>query len=184
MTYRVIALVGLSGVGKSTLLSSLLPLVRFQHLQASALIKAERELLNLRKLSLDTLRNEDIGVNQQLLIAGFTRAIDLQTGIVVLDGHSVIDSSAGLVPIGATVFRALGVSRMVFLADDPAHISERRQADANRKRPDRTPSELRQQQEQALLDAFRISLELKVPLGIITPNHASDMHELLLTPSA
>jgi adenylate kinase len=53
-TRRVVALVGLSGVGKSTALARARASVAFEHLQASTLIKAERE--RLRQAAIDSRR--------------------------------------------------------------------------------------------------------------------------------
>ena len=43
MTQPVVALLGLSGVGKSTILRKLAAHIAFQHLQASAIIKAAQK---------------------------------------------------------------------------------------------------------------------------------------------
>jgi adenylate kinase len=67
MTQSIIALVGISGVGKSTLLCELSKDLSFQHLQASALIKSEREAATLFETSTDDLCNANIADNQALL---------------------------------------------------------------------------------------------------------------------
>jgi adenylate kinase len=73
MKQHVVALFGISGVGKSTLLREISDLVAFQHLEASALIRKGREAAGARDISTDTLRQLNIGENQQLLISEFRR---------------------------------------------------------------------------------------------------------------
>lgn len=74
MTRRVAALTGISGVGKSTLLTALSQRVDFVHLQAGALIKKARESELGQSIEHDQLRNIDLDQNQQLLINGFLAA--------------------------------------------------------------------------------------------------------------
>ena len=57
-------MIGLSGVGKSTLLRKLMGRVDFQHVQASALIKEGRQLAGDNVLSVDRLRDADLDANQ------------------------------------------------------------------------------------------------------------------------
>jgi len=169
MKQRVVALLGLSGVGKSTLLHQLADDIAFQHLQASALIKEAREAVQARDVSTDTLRHGNIDENQQLLIRGFADAVAPGSELVVLDGHSVIDTDKGLVAIESSVFGTLGVAGIVYLADVPTQIVKRRLADSGRQRPARSANEIREHQNVALLNAFKIALELGVPMTVLTP---------------
>lgn len=166
----IVAIVGLSGVGKSTLLKGIVEQVPFQHLQASALIKQAREELSKASISTDQLRQANIDDNQALLIQGFAHAIDQTARVVVLDGHTIIDTPTGLVRIEPDVFRQIDVQQFVFLAAPPATIHSRRSSDASRKRPVRTEEELREHQHQALLSAFESAQALDVPLTVVTPD--------------
>lgn len=101
---RVVALVGLSGVGKSTLLEDARRRLVFEHLQASDLIKAERQERQGKPAAHDLLREGNIDDNQDLLISGFMRRAP-EEGLIVLDGHTIIDTPDGLVEISPSVFR-------------------------------------------------------------------------------
>lgn len=95
----VVALVGLSGVGKSTLLGEIARSVPFCHFQASNLIKAERARSTSRETSSEELRLGPVLDNQALLISSFTRATRDVVGLVVFDGHIIIDGLFGLTEI-------------------------------------------------------------------------------------
>lgn len=163
---RVVAVVGLSGVGKSTLLASARMNIAFEHLQASLLIKSERERRRQTSIGHDASRDVNITDNQALLVEGFRRVAP-KTGLVVLDGHTVIDTPDGLVEIDPKVFRTLGASHFIVLTEEPAEIYRRRFADTSRKRPMRSVDELRQQQEHSILAAHRAALALRVSLAVL-----------------
>lgn len=175
---RVVAFVGLSGVGKSTLLAHARASVAFKHLQASALIKAERDRRQQAAIDHDALREANIDDNQALLIEGFRHAVP-EAELVVLDGHTVIDTPDGLVEIEPKVFRMLGVSRFVVLTEGPEESYRRRLADPERKRPARSVDELRQQQERSVLVAHRAALALRVPLVVLVCGGVQDIVEVL-----
>jgi adenylate kinase len=181
VTQHVVALLGISGVGKSTLLRELSNHVAFQHLQASSLIRdGRRAAAEARELSLDALRHANINENQQFLIAGYARSVDPRAGLVILDGHSVIDTPSGLVSIDPPVFAALGITWIIFLADTPSAIMRRRQGDVSRNRPARSSDDLDAHQDMALLNALKICLDLRVPLNVMTPAQSGYLRRLLL----
>ncbi len=99
--------------------------------------------------------------------------------MVILDGHTVIDTPDGLVEIEPNVFRMLEVSRFVILTDGPEEIYRRRLADPERKRPVRSVDELRQQQERSVIVAYRAALELGVPVVILVNAGVQDVVEVL-----
>lgn len=179
---RVIALVGLSGVGKSTLLASVAKVVPFTHFQASALIKDELQHRRQVAPPQDALREAPIDTNQALLIASFRRNAPM-SGLLVLDGHTIIDTPTSIIEVGPEVFRAIEVCRFVVLVAPPEIIVARRNMDHQRKRPERTIEEIHQQQEQSLASARSAAHALGVPISII---EADESHELaaLLTGDA
>lgn len=169
---RVIALTGISGVGKSTTLTQASKLITFIHLQASELIKAERERQREVNLDHDSLRETNISSNQFLLIQGFGRVVP-ESGLIILDGHVLIDTPNGLIEIKSEVFRILGVDKFIVLTDNPEEIYQHRLRDGTRRRPNRSIEELRVQQEQSIIVAHRIALELHIPL-LILPSVTDD----------
>jgi adenylate kinase len=55
----------------------------------------------------------------------------------VFEGHSLIDGRDGLLEIPSTVFAALSLDAIAFLAADAAAIFERRRLDTGREHPTR-----------------------------------------------
>ncbi|MCL6707283.1 AAA family ATPase [Pseudomonas sp. R2.Fl] len=174
MSRKVVALVGLSGVGKSTLLEDAQRGLVFEHLQASDLIKAERSERQAKPVAHDLLHEGNIDDNQALLISGFMRYAP-EDGLVVLDGHTVIDTPDGLVEISPLVFSAIDVSRFVVLVDDVEKIALRRLSDTRRTRPTRSHEELAEHQERSVLAAYRAALSLSVPLFVVPLNEHLDI---------
>ncbi|WP_133675856.1 ATP-binding protein [Aquamicrobium defluvii] len=175
---RVVALVGLSGVGKSTLLEDARRRLVFEHLRASDLIKEERKQRQGKPAAHDLLREGNIDDNQALLVSGFKRHAP-EKGLIVLDGHTIIDTPNGLVEILPSVFSAIDVSRFVVLVDDVEKIAIRRASDNRRSRPSRSPEELAEHQEQSVLAAYRAALALRVPLFIVPLNETPNISVFL-----
>ena len=171
---KVIVLAGLSGIGKSTLLDNARRTLVFEHLKASDLIKAERQERQGMPVAHDLLREGNIDENQALLISGFTRRAP-EEGLIVLDGHTIIDTPDGLVEISPSVFSAINVSRFVVLVDDVEKIVSRRLSDTRRTRPVRSLEELAKHQERSLLAAYRAALSLIVPLFVVPLNEHPDI---------
>jgi len=172
VTRQVIALTGLSGVGKSTLTKTLAASVPFECLQASALIKEGRLAVGDAGITQDELRLVDIDENQNLLIRGFRLKARASKGLIVLDGHTVIERDDGLTRIDARVFGAIGIDSMIFLADDPGDIVERRRNDTVRKRRLLSIDTMRLIQENAQDHAAAICRTLGKPLHVFRPNQS------------
>lgn len=162
MTRRV-ALLGLSGVGKSTLIGRVAVHTPLLHLQASSLIKAEQQNRAQAPDTSEALRTGPVLDNQALMIAAFERLTRTTTLPVVFDGHSLIDGRDGLLEIPSTVFAALSLDAIAFLAADPAAIFERRRLDAGRERPARDLATLAQHQSLAEAAARRIADDIGRP---------------------
>ncbi len=167
--YRI-ALVGISGVGKSTFLRRLAREVSFTHLEASRLLKEEVQLLNATRLTSEDLRLGAVLDNQNLLNCAFDRHVEKLDGLVVLDGHTVIDTGAGLQEVPASVFDKMCLDEFFFLQDDPCEIFSRRKADTTRDRPDRSIDEVAEHQERAILVTAQIARDLRIPCTIVSHN--------------
>ncbi|OWY15564.1 hypothetical protein B6V72_03005 [Thioclava sp. F34-6] len=167
-----IALVGISGVGKTTLLKGAANVRPFLHLEASKLIKEEIALSKQKFEIADNLRSAEVVGNQSALLKAFHRRTDREAGLVVLDGHTVLDTGSQLQRIPPSIFAEMNLHSLLFLQDDPEAIRHRRSADIARVRPKRSTDEIRHLQEVAILTAADIALKLAIPLHVVTHEDA------------
>ncbi len=177
---RRVALLGLSGVGKSTLLRALAERVAFMHLQASDLIKAEQAYRHAQPQSSEALRTGAVLANQALLIAGFHRAAAGATAPVVFDGHSIIDGRDGVIEIPGEVFAALDLAAISFLQADPATIAARRSHDTVRQRPLHDEVTLAEHQERAIIVARRAADAIGCPFQILMSDDIGIIERLIV----
>ncbi|SEK03319.1 adenylate kinase [Sphingobium sp. AP50] len=176
---RRIAVLGLSGVGKSTLIDKVRETVPLLHLQASGLIKAEQAYRAQDPQSSEALRTGAVIDNQALMIAAFEREAAGTELPIIFDGHSIIDGRDDLIEIPSWVFKALRLDTICFLAADPEVIAERRRADRERERPYRDVTALRDHQEKADAAARRIATELQHPFIFIADGKIDCLLEIL-----
>jgi len=145
---RIISVFGISGVGKSTLISEARKDVpESLHLQASALIKGGLRDSATSSESLRCRPSGEIRTNQDILVDSFWRSVrsEPQT-LVIFDGHLVIDTGKELVEIPQEVIASLRPSLMVHVEDDVSKIAARRAQDRRRVRPVRCEETLEQHQ--------------------------------------
>lgn len=176
---RRVALLGLSGVGKSTLIGRIAAHTPLIHLQASSLIKAEQQHRAQAPDSSEALRVGPVLDNQTLMIAAFERLTSGTCLPVVFDGHSIIDVGDGLLEIPSTVFAALDLDAIAFLAADPTAIFERRSLDAGRERPTRDVATLAQHQRIAENSARRIAVDIGRPFHSLDDDPTGNFVALL-----
>jgi adenylate kinase len=169
MKKKIVALTGLSGVGKSTLITAIAARLPLQHLQASALIKKGRETSG-DAIGHDRLRYSDLDENQLLLVRGLNAAIDQTAQLVVLDSHTLIEREADEFLVEPRVFASVGICGMIFLREEPLEILRRRQSDRSRIRPIKDEAFLAASQANALAQAEFICRTASVPLFVETPS--------------
>lgn len=176
MSQTLVAVTGVSGVGKTTVLNKLAATLDFQLLRASALISeagGRTEHAGLRS---------NAASNQELLLWGFERARNPSAAAIVLDAHTVLDTSEGIVPIDPAIFASLNIDRLVMLCDDPQAICERREGDASRGRPQRSPAEIAEYQEACWVHCCRIAQILDVPFLLLPMSRtAAELKRLLVS---
>lgn len=178
MSPVTVIFVGLSGVGKSTLIENLKRSLDFQHLSAGSIIRSERTLVET-EASRDTLRLRDIDENQRLLIDGFHRARDTSRSLIVLDGHTVIDTPTGLRPIPDTVFEQLGIHLFIYVKASPEDIQERRLMDKTRERPGLSLEEISSQQEMAKVLTEQIARRLSVSYREAVTSNLKEISDII-----
>lgn len=176
MNQKVVALTGISGVGKTTFLKEIAKRVSFQHVTGGSLIAAARQAIPDCR---DDMRFADLDQNQRLLTDGFAIARDPEIGLVIMDGHVVIDNGEKLTELPSTVFRALGTSLIVHLEADPAWIAANRSRDTSRLRPKYAPETLDRHQSTSRNHAASIAHELHIGFHIVTHSDVGQFAALL-----
>lgn len=113
---------GVHGVGKTSMCADLVEKFELKVVGASAIIRAERGYP-----SSDTRTAvSNVGGNQGLLVRGVQRLVTDTPGRYLLDGHFALRTLAGSIEeIDAEVFKAIGVSALICLFDDPTAIAQR-----------------------------------------------------------
>lgn len=164
---RRIAILGLSGVGKSTLIGKIRETVPLLHLQASALIKAEQAHRKKSPDSSEALRIGAVMDNQSLMIAAYRREAAATDLPIVFDGHSIVDGRDGPIEIPASIFAALELDAIFYMSAEPHLIAERRRADVSRERPHRDIPTLEQHQHLAEATARLIADAIGCPFILI-----------------
>lgn len=177
---KTVAVVGLSGVGKTTLIRQAAKSVPLLHIQASTLIKLEQEFRAGQVGSSEQLRLGPVLDNQALMLAAYARLTQGVRSLIVFDGHTVIDGAKGPICIPADVFKALGCVSMVFLWEEPELIAQRRAADHLRDRPALGLDVLRSHQQLAEEVGRAICRELEIPLNLIEGSDQFAFNECLL----
>lgn len=165
MENTIVALVGISGVGKTTFLKRLGKRLNFQHLTAGSLIARARTAEDGAR---DRLRMADLDENQRLLIEGFALAHDPDAALIILDAHVIIQGPSDLSMICSEVFSSLNVSIMAHLEADPSQIGDNRRNDVNRDRPALSTEELECHQIMSHSHAKAISSDLGIEFKALT----------------
>jgi adenylate kinase len=118
----MIFLGGVHGVGKTSMCAGVSERFGLQVISASAIIRAERA----QPSSDSRTAVLNVGGNQGLLVRGVQRIVADAPGRYLLDGHFALRTLTGQIEeIDADVFRAIGVSGLICLIDDPAAIAQR-----------------------------------------------------------
>lgn len=167
MKRKIVAIIGISGVGKTTLLKSYVRKHRsVVTISASGLLKRRLSLTDPEKLR--TATSATIQSNQDRLVQAFG---DFKSSTpnthILFDGHAIIDNDESIVTIPTEIYRALAPDLIIFVVDDPNLIALRRDADSKRQRPSRSPQELEQHQELARKTTYDYGHSLSVPCSTI-----------------
>lgn len=176
---KVVAVVGLSGVGKTSLITRIASELPLKHIQASTIIKQEQAMRQTEALTSEQLRLGDVLQNQFLLIDGFHRAIGGTDKLIVLDGHVLIDGRDGVVEVPTDVFRRIGCQQFLIIEDEANRIYERRRSDSSRSRPVRSLAELCDQQRHSTQWAKQIASELCIRCSVLRPSDISKARQIL-----
>lgn len=157
----MIALMGISGAGKSSLLKSL-PLRRSYHVvTASELIKRQITSRSSLSASPEQMRLSVTDDMQALLIEALKIERQTAKSPIILDCHAVIDKGDHLDPVPITVFEKVGVARVIHLVVSPSDIWSRRRGDNSRTRPEISIEQLADHQNRSVAHARAISMAIQ-----------------------
>jgi adenylate kinase len=145
----IVAVFGLSGVGKSWLIERYVAGMPLLHVQASQLLRDAKASLLGKSVTSEELRTGAVLDNQTLLIEAFARIRETARRPIVFDGHCVVDNGDELLEIPVEVVSLLAVSHIIFVEGPTRGIVERRAKDTTRVRPTRSEAELEHQQARA-----------------------------------
>jgi len=177
MSQQIVALTGISGVGKTTFVCQLAKIVDFQNVTAGSLIAMAREA---RPETRDTIRHADLDENQRFLIEGFAHMRNQRANSVIMDGHVVIDNGQRLSKVPWEVFKALDISVMVHFEATPKNIFANRDQDLSRSRPLYPLTLLKRHQEISRSHAKNIADMLGIDFYIITRDDVDRMAAILV----
>lgn len=163
----IVAVFGLSGVGKSWLIGRYALHSPVLHVQASQLLREAKAAIYGENVTTDELRKGAVLDNQALLIRAFAHVRSTETKPIIFDGHCVVDNGAELLEIPTEVIAGLAISHLIFVEGSAKVIIERRQNDQTRVRPIRSEGELARHQRRAREICEAYSKSLVIPLTIV-----------------
>lgn len=153
---------GISGVGKTTLIR------RYLAQRHGVIATSGGRLLQEIKGQPGEELRKSAGANVEDSQAGLLQAFRLfrHTNAdqrVIFDGHTIIDSDAGIAEIPAHVIVGLALDAIIFIRDAPEGIAARRGLDTARQRPARSAETLKQHQELARSLAEKYAKQAGIP---------------------
>jgi adenylate kinase len=160
---NVIAVFGISGVGKSTLIEGFIKdHPEYTHIQAGTLIR--QALKNVPRDKLRIADTDTIIKNQYLLIDEFWKEVKEHSySSIIFDGHSIIDTDTTVVEVPADIIKSLKPCKIIFIEDDPQQITNRRTQDTSRNRPDLSADNVKDHQEKARNQAVIYASQIGIP---------------------
>jgi adenylate kinase len=164
---------GVHGVGKSTVCAEVAVRLGLPVHSASAVIRSERGLY----VPVQGKAVANVDGNQQLLIEGVRKLLELSAGIQLMDGHFALRSTSGKIEcISVSVFEQLGIRQVVCIRDAASSILQRL---IQRDGYSGSLEEIAALQEAELQHANVVAKRLSVPLHVMSAFDAASL-ELLL----
>jgi adenylate kinase len=172
---KVIGIFGVSGVGKTTVIHSLLEEEpSWIRISAGSLIAEHRP--SAARDSLRRLTTEQILSNQEAVVCGLAeRTKRLDAPIAFLDGHLLIDTNSSAFEVSYDIVRRLQLDAVAFLYDLPHVIAKRRFFDRKRDRARRSVDYIAAEQARSRVLAESYASGLNIPIIAITPTQWYDL---------
>jgi adenylate kinase len=147
---KVVTVFGLSGVGKSWMITRYAAAANVAHIQANQLMRDAKAALVGVPVNSEHLRRGPVLDNQSLLTDAFAKVLAAEARPIIFDGHCLIDAGEHLIEIPVDVIRQLHPSGIVLVCAPADEIAGRRESDTSRQRPVRTTSALSAQQNRCV----------------------------------
>jgi adenylate kinase len=148
---KVIAVFGLSGVGKSWMISRYAAATNVSHIQASRLMRDAKAALVGGPVTSENLRRGPVLDNQSLLTDAFAKVLATEARSIIFDRHCLIDAGEQPIEIPVDVIRQLQPSGIILVHAPADEIVRRRESDGARDRPVRTAEILAAQQDRCIV---------------------------------
>lgn len=164
---KLLAVFGLSGVGKSWLISRFASAHHVVHVQASQLLRDAKAAISGNVMISEELRTGPVLDNQALLTQAFSAIILDAVQPIIFDGHCVVDNGNQLVEIPVEFIVALSASGLSFVQSHPSAIIERRLKDVTRPRPARSVEEIELHQNRAMSVCAEYAKRLQLAIHVV-----------------
>jgi adenylate kinase len=158
---------GVSGVGKSWHCRQAAEALNLRHVSGSDLIRQEKNRLTSISVSADSLRQDRVVDNQQMLLDGFRAFRTQDERSILFDGHNVVDTDDQLIEIPFEVIAQLNPAAIAIVAGSPADIIRRRANDPMRDRPVRSIERITAYQDLCIDLARKQAERLSVPMALL-----------------
>ncbi len=145
---RIVLVVGLPGVGKTTLVRSFTS-NNPAWVRTSGGDLIQQNLLESERDSLRSHSGDEVYQNQLIILKNFEKLLAKEQRNIVFDGHCLVKTLTGeYYPIPTEIIEGIGPGRIILLDATPATIIARREADTARpNREVETEEEIRQRQQ-------------------------------------
>jgi adenylate kinase len=159
---KVVLVFGVSGVGKSWMISRYAAQAKVAHVQASQLMRDAKAAQIGNTVTSEDLRCGPVLDNQSLLIDAFIKVLATEARPIIFDGHCLVDAGEQLIEISVDVIRQLKPSGIVLVRAPAEEIVRRRESDVSRQRPTRTADALTVQQNRCVALCAAYAKELGI----------------------
>jgi adenylate kinase len=133
-----VAVVGIAGVGKTTVISQAAKILKQKGHKTAVVVFGTTMLEEAKKIGLknrDEIRNLPIKDQQHLQDMAAKRIAEMKDNIVIVDTHLFINTTEGYYPgLPMRLLNIIKPTHMVMIAADPQEILNRRKSDGTRQR--------------------------------------------------
>lgn len=168
---KTVIIVGVPGVGKSTIISKATSTLRKKGTRLSTVVFGSVMFEEAKKLGInnrDQIRNQTIDVQQRLQNMAADHITSLNDLIVVVDTHLFIKTQSGYYPgLPMNLILKLNPERLILITANPEEILNRRKNDSTRTRDLISDDEIKRDIEVSLSMISSLSILTGAPFEII-----------------